>query len=68
MVTRACSKIYLKGGDKCLLKMYLLQIPVAHTPSIPALWRLRQGDLEFEANIGYIVICCLKNQKAKPRA
>lgn len=49
--------------------MYLLQIPLVHTPGIPVLWRLRQGDLEFEARVGYTVRCCLKNQnETKPRA
>lgn len=28
---------------------------------IPLLSRQRQGDREFEANIGYVIIPCLKN-------
>jgi hypothetical protein len=29
-------------------------------PVIPALQRQWQEDLEFEVNLNYIVICCLK--------
>lgn len=61
-ITMAGSKIYLTGCDKRLLKTYLLQIPVVYTPGISARWRLRQGDLDFEASVGYTIRCCLENQ------
>jgi hypothetical protein len=39
------------------------------TPVIPAFGRLRQEDLEFKANVGYIVSPCLKKPKKKnPKA
>jgi hypothetical protein len=31
-------------------------------PAIPALWKLRQGDGEFEACLGYIARLYLKTQ------
>jgi hypothetical protein len=31
------------------------------TPEIPALGRLRQKDLKFDNNLGYIVRSCLEN-------
>jgi hypothetical protein len=32
---------------------------------IPALWRLRQKDHEFDASIGYIVRHCIKKERKK---
>jgi hypothetical protein len=32
------------------------------TPVIPALRRLKQEDVEFEARLGYMVRCCLKRK------
>jgi hypothetical protein len=34
-------------------------------PIIPILWRLRQGECEFEAILGYAVRHCLKKPKKK---
>jgi hypothetical protein len=35
-------------------------------PVIPALERLRQEDLKFEASLGYTVKCLKKRKKKKP--
>jgi hypothetical protein len=32
------------------------------TPVIPALWELRQEDLEFQTSLGYTVKSCFKKQ------
>jgi hypothetical protein len=37
------------------------------TTVIPALRRLRQKDLEFQASFGYITKSCLKRRKKKER-
>jgi hypothetical protein len=34
---------------------------VVATPVIPALGRMRQKDLHFKANLGYMARSCLKN-------
>jgi hypothetical protein len=37
-----------------------------YMPVIPALGRLRQEDLVFEASLSYIVKLCVKKSKPKP--
>jgi hypothetical protein len=32
-------------------------------PVIPAIWKLKQEEIEFKASLGYIVRYCLKNKK-----
>jgi hypothetical protein len=32
---------------------------------IPALWRLRQGDHELEASLGYLARFCLKSKTTR---
>jgi hypothetical protein len=44
-----------KKGDKSWAWWY--------TPVIPALRRLRQGNCELEASLGYIVSTCLKKEE-----
>jgi hypothetical protein len=34
---------------------------------IPALERLRQEDLQFEASVGYTMILCLKTKERKEK-
>jgi hypothetical protein len=34
-----------------------------HVSIIPALWKLRQEDLEFKASLGYIVSSSVKKKK-----
>jgi glutaredoxin-related protein len=34
-------------------------------PAVPALRRLRQENQEFDTNLGYIVIPCLKTKQNK---
>jgi hypothetical protein len=39
---------------------------VVHTCN-PALWRLKQEDREWQANLGYIARPCLKKKKKKKK-
>jgi hypothetical protein len=45
--------------------VYILVWMYWHTPVIPALRRLRQKDLKFEASLGSMERTCLKKKKKK---